>query len=283
MELDIRVPLDVIQQPIQHPQPPRPTDDVRMHRQREHPAAAVQLVERIAPRRVDMLRRSHQPPPVGRREDEVRVIVQRPVDRQFDQPLRRPVRRVAAHQTRVVAKAALAQQRQRVVAQLPRRRAVTRRRLPDNPAQDLRAQIQHLRLLLRAERRGRLVQVAVMPDLVARLRDPLHDRRIALRNPARHVERGRNPALLKQRQNVRYRDRRPVIAERARRRPVLNPGIAVDHPRRAVDIKRDDDGALIRVARRPQRSAAARAVTLLARPAARPAAMRAGHPATRSP
>ena len=254
------------------------SDDVGVHGEREDAAAAVELVEGIAPGGVDMLGGGHQAASVGGCEDEVGVVVERPVDGKFGEAGRGPVGGVAAHQAGVVAETALAQQAEGVVAQFPGRGAVADGRVAGDAAQDFRAAVEHLGLLLGGERGGRLVEIAVVADFMSGGGDPLNDGGAALGDPAGHVEGGGDAALFEQSEDMRHGDRRPVVAEGAGGGAVLHTGIAVDHARCAVDIKGDDDGALVGVAGGLQRCAAAGAVAAVGRPAAR----RAGHRLTRS-
>src|SRR5438034_11392593 len=99
-------------------------------------------------------------------------------------------------EVRGVGEAVLAEERRRLVGDLVPRRSITDGPLPGDPLQNLRALHEDLLLLVAAPSLERLVEVAVVADLVAPTIDLRDHVRVALRRPAGHEERRAEPVRL---------------------------------------------------------------------------------------
>ncbi len=145
-------------------------------------------VELERPELVDLGRALDQP--AARQTWQVDVllpVVETPVDRQLDD--RRAarlgaggeqVRAVGVHQARVVAKAVPGEDRGRGLAHLPVRTPPTDRANPGHPFERLQTPDQDPLLLGRVELRDRLVEVAVVGDLMTGVADRADRLRVAL-------------------------------------------------------------------------------------------------------
>ena len=147
---------------------------------------------------------------------------------------------VVVGEARVVGEPVLGEQRVRAPRGLPARSPVALR-LDAVPAERLERALEVAPLLVLALVQRAVVRVAVVPDLVAGLEDPLDGPRVAVGRVARHEERRRHVVLRQQVEDPRDADGRAVGLV-AHHRRVLRVAAALDEDHRlGVDVEREHD------------------------------------------
>ncbi len=215
----------VLDQPLERRHARPPPRHERVQRQQEHRALLVRPIE-LGPIDLehlviaDAVIRARRPVVAV-----VGVIVQAPVNRQLHDPRRIPigqdlVRAVVPHQARIVQQVTVADDRQSLRGEIPRRRTNPHRLPSQPPRPPLDGALRQHPLLARLQLRQRLVRPAVQRDLVLhrRIQDRVH--RLGMQLPAhcRNEECGRNPIPLQQIQNPRNPDPGAILAPRQRLR-----------------------------------------------------------------